>query len=127
MRQTLQQKNKAPNYFKRQIVEQLKGLETGDRELLAAINPNKHIQHNLHLVDSWRDFASVWKLFPRELPRSIRCAFFRMATLSLPIPNTTSTVPRWVLIFSDLKTERSWSTGTTCSRPPPSGVRAATR
>jgi len=33
MRQTQQQKNKAPNDFKRQIVEPPEGLETGDRGL----------------------------------------------------------------------------------------------
>jgi hypothetical protein len=42
MRQTQQQKNKAPNDFKRQIVELLKGLETGDREPLSGINPSDH-------------------------------------------------------------------------------------
>jgi hypothetical protein len=96
MRQTQQQKNKAPNDFKRQIVELLKSLETGDRKQLAAINPNKYIQHNLR-VSRWPGGISRAFGSPSQggLPRSIPCAFVRMATLSLPIPNTTSAVPRW--------------------------------
>jgi predicted SnoaL-like aldol condensation-catalyzing enzyme len=65
MRQTQQQKNKAPNDFKRQIVELLKGLETGDREPLAGINPNKYIQHNLRLVDGLAGFRERLEALPK--------------------------------------------------------------
>src|SRR5260370_5673280 len=102
MRQSQKKKNKAPNDFKRQIVELLKGLETGDREPLAGINPNKHIQHNLRLADGLAGFRERLEALPKGLPR-IPCAFFRMAALSLPMRNTTSTVRRQALILSDLK------------------------
>jgi len=58
--------------FKRQIVEPLKGLETGDRKPLATINPNKYIQHNLRVVDGPAGFRDVWNRFPVGLPRNER-------------------------------------------------------
>jgi hypothetical protein len=74
-----------PSDFKKQVVELLKRLETGDRSPLATINPNKYIQHNLRVADGLGDFASGWNLFPRALPRSIPFVPSKMATLSLPI------------------------------------------
>jgi predicted SnoaL-like aldol condensation-catalyzing enzyme len=42
--------------FKKQVVELLKSLETGDRSPLATINPNKYIQHNLRVADGLAGF-----------------------------------------------------------------------
>jgi hypothetical protein len=112
--------------FKRQIVELLKSFETSDRKPLATINPNNYIQHNLRVADGLAGFRERLEALPKGAAKVNTVRIFQMATSFLPIPNTTSAAPRWVSIFSDLKTERLWSTGTTSSRPPPSGVRAAT-
>jgi predicted SnoaL-like aldol condensation-catalyzing enzyme len=65
MGQPQQQKNKAPNDFKRQIVDLLKSLETGDRQQLAAINPNKYIQHNLRVADGLAGFRERLEALPK--------------------------------------------------------------
>ena len=46
-----------PKDFKRQIVELLKSLETGDRKP-ATSNPNKYTQHNLRVADGLAGFGA---------------------------------------------------------------------
>jgi predicted SnoaL-like aldol condensation-catalyzing enzyme len=51
--------------FKRQIVELLKSLETGDRKPLATINPNNYIQHNLRVADGLAGFRERLEALPK--------------------------------------------------------------
>ena len=51
--------------FKRQVVELLKSLETGDCSPLATINPNKYIQHNLRVADGLAGFRQRLESLPK--------------------------------------------------------------
>ena len=53
------------NDFKRQVVELLKSLETGDRRPLATINPQKYIQHNLRVADGLAGFRARLEALPK--------------------------------------------------------------
>src|SRR5258708_37627571 len=53
------------NDFKRQVVELLKSLETGDRSPLATINPNKYIQHDLRVADGLAGFRERLEALPK--------------------------------------------------------------
>jgi predicted SnoaL-like aldol condensation-catalyzing enzyme len=53
------------NEFKRQIVELLKSLGTGDRTPLATINPQKYIQHNLRVADGLEGFRARLEALPK--------------------------------------------------------------
>lgn len=53
------------NEFKRQIVERLKSLETGDRTPLTTINPQKYIQHNLRVADGLEGFRARLEALPK--------------------------------------------------------------
>ena len=107
------------NDFKRQAVELLTSLETGNHCPVASI-PISIFSTTCASQMAWRDFASGWSLFPRALPRSIPFGSCKMATLFLPTRNPTSAVPGQASIFSDFKqgkTVEHWDN-------PPAGRRA---
>lgn len=51
---------------KRQVVDLLKSIETGDPKPAGVINPEKYIQHNLAVADGLEGFAAVLKLLPKD-------------------------------------------------------------
>src|SRR5258708_3259631 len=53
------------NDFKRQVVELLKSLETGDRSPLATINPNKYIKQGLRVADGLAGFRERLESLPK--------------------------------------------------------------
>ncbi len=56
---------RALSSYKRQVVEILKSIETGDREPLAYISPNKYVQHNLGLADGLAGVTALWQSGPK--------------------------------------------------------------
>jgi predicted SnoaL-like aldol condensation-catalyzing enzyme len=51
---------------KRQVVDLLKSIETGDPKPAAVVNPKKYIQHNLAVGDGIEGFVAVLKLLPKD-------------------------------------------------------------
>jgi hypothetical protein len=49
---------------KRQVVELLKSIETGDPRPVSVINPKKSIQHNLAVADGLEGFGVMLKQLP---------------------------------------------------------------
>ena len=54
---------------KKQIVDLLKSIETGDAAPVAFVNPNKYIQHNLNVADGLAGFAALLALLPKGSAR----------------------------------------------------------
>ena len=54
---------------KRQVVELLKSIETGDAKPVAVINPKKYTQHNLAVADGLEGFGALLKQLPRTRRR----------------------------------------------------------
>src|ERR1700693_5247352 len=65
------------NDFKKQVVELLKSLETGDRGPLATINPNKYIQHNLRVADGLAGFPERLESLPKGAAKVNTVCVFR--------------------------------------------------
>src|SRR5262249_39910536 len=61
---------------KRQVVELLKSIETGDPKPVAVINPRKYTQHNLAVADGLEGFGALLKQLP---PHSARVNWFGIA------------------------------------------------
>ena len=51
---------------KKEVVDLLKSIETGDPKPAAAINPEKYVQHNLAVGDGIAGFAAVLKLLRKD-------------------------------------------------------------
>ncbi len=81
------------NDFKRQVVELLKSLKTGDRSPLATIHPHKYIQHNLRVADGLVGFRERLEALPQDAAKVNTVRVFQVGTWSLPTLNTTSAVP----------------------------------
>jgi len=64
-----EKETKAMFQQKRQVVELLKSIETGDPKPAAVVNPNKYVQHNLAAGDGLQGFVEVLKALP---PKSAR-------------------------------------------------------
>ena len=60
---------------KRQVVDLLKSIETGDPKPAAVVNPDKYIQHNLAVGDGLQGFVEVLKALP---PKSARVNIVRV-------------------------------------------------
>jgi predicted SnoaL-like aldol condensation-catalyzing enzyme len=54
---------------KRQVVELLKSIETGERAAIACINPDKYIQHNLAVADGLAGVGALLKSLPQGSAR----------------------------------------------------------
>ena len=51
---------------KKQVVNLLKSIETGDPKPAGIINPKKYIQHNLAVADGIEGFAALLQLLPKD-------------------------------------------------------------
>jgi predicted SnoaL-like aldol condensation-catalyzing enzyme len=51
---------------KKQVVDLLKSIETGDPKPAGIINPKKYTQHNLAVADGIEGFAALLKLLPKD-------------------------------------------------------------
>ena len=60
---------------KRQVLDLLKSIETGDPKPAAVINPDKYIQHNLAVGDGLQGFVEVLKALP---PKSAKVKTLRV-------------------------------------------------
>ena len=88
------------NDFKRQVVELLKSLGTGDRGPLASIHRNKYIQHNLRVADGMAGFRERLESLPKGAAKVNTVRVFQdgnfvftqavISTLNLPGELTTS-------------------------------------
>jgi predicted SnoaL-like aldol condensation-catalyzing enzyme len=57
--------NRSLSSYKKQVVEILMSIETGDRKPLGNISPNKYIQHNLSLADGLAGVTALWQSRPK--------------------------------------------------------------
>jgi predicted SnoaL-like aldol condensation-catalyzing enzyme len=55
---------------KQQVVALLKSIETGEPGPVAAINPDKYIQHNLAAVDGLAGFGALMAQLPKGSARA---------------------------------------------------------
>src|SRR4051812_18401156 len=55
---------------KEQVAALLKSIETGDAGPVAAINPEKYIQHNLAAADGLAGFGALMQLLPEGSARA---------------------------------------------------------
>ncbi|MBI2769238.1 MAG: nuclear transport factor 2 family protein [Burkholderiales bacterium] len=69
---TTQSTNERPSMSgqKDQVVALLKSIETGDPAPVAAINPDKYIQHNLGAADGLAGFGALMQLLPKGSARA---------------------------------------------------------
>jgi predicted SnoaL-like aldol condensation-catalyzing enzyme len=83
------------NDFKRQVVEllKIKSLETGDRCPLAAINPNKYIQHNLRVADGLAGFRERLESLPMGAAKVNTVRVFQDGSFVFTPRSTTSAIP----------------------------------
>src|SRR2546422_1079323 len=56
--------------YKRQVVELLKSIETGDSKPIAYINPNKYVQHNLAVGDGLAGVGALFQALPKGSARA---------------------------------------------------------
>jgi predicted SnoaL-like aldol condensation-catalyzing enzyme len=61
----LDQESATSSVQKRQVVELLKSIETGDSKPVSYINPDKYIQHNLAVGDGLAGFGAVLQQLPK--------------------------------------------------------------
>jgi predicted SnoaL-like aldol condensation-catalyzing enzyme len=54
---------------KQQVVDLLKSIETGNESPVAAINPNKYVQHNLAAADGLAGFGALLRALPKGSAR----------------------------------------------------------
>ena len=113
--------------FKRQVVELLKRLETGDRSPLATINPDKYIQHNLRVADGLAGFRERLESLPKGAAKVNTVRAFQDGNFVFTHTKYNIGGPKVGFDIFRFEEGKIWSTGTTCSRPPPRRVRAATR
>ena len=62
---------------KRQVVELLKSIETGDPKPVAVINPKKYIQHNMAVADGLEGFGALLKQLPSNSAKVKTVRVFR--------------------------------------------------
>jgi predicted SnoaL-like aldol condensation-catalyzing enzyme len=62
---------------KRQVVELLESIETGDPKPVAVINPKKYTQHNLAVADGLEGFGALLKQLPPNSAKDKTVRAFR--------------------------------------------------
>lgn len=62
---TTYQEKRMPDDYKRQVVDLLKSIETGESKPVAYINSDKYIQHNLAVGDGLAGFGAVLQALPK--------------------------------------------------------------
>jgi predicted SnoaL-like aldol condensation-catalyzing enzyme len=113
------------NDFKRQVVELLKSLETGDRGPLATINPNKYIQHNLRVADGLAGFRERLESLPKGAAKVNTVRVFRDGNFVFTHTEYNISGPRIgfdIFRFEEGKIVEHWDNlQQTAAEPSPSG------